>query len=129
MRTRLTGLVLAVAALAFGATASAHRATERYIPIGKSPGVSGKMTIIGTVDTMDAAKAEGALRVQSAERPLAFRCNEKTRIWLDRTSLGKTNLEGSLADCVPGRRIEVRFVNDDKAAGVAAWVKIEITEE
>jgi hypothetical protein len=124
---RRLGFALTALALVAGAPALAHRATERYIPIGASPGVSGKVTYIGVVESMD--RAARTVRVKDGERSLGMTCNEKTRFWLDRSKLRKTNLEGSIADCQPGRRIEIRFVDDDREAAVAAWVKIEITED
>jgi hypothetical protein len=120
-------IVLAVAALAAAAPALAHRATERYIPIGASPGVSGKVTFLGTVESMD--RSAYSVRVTGAERAIVMTYDEKTRFWLDRSKIRKTNLDGSIDDCRAGRRVEIRFVNDDREAGVAAWVKVEITED
>ena len=120
-------IVLAAAVLAVAAPALAHRATERYIPIGASPGVSGKVTFLGTVESMD--RSAYSVRVSGAERAIVMTYNEKTRFWLDRSKIRRTNLEGSVEDCRSGRRVEIRFVNDDREAAVAAWVKVEITEE
>ena len=62
--TRLTLLVVAVASLLeFGATtALAHPATERYIPIGGSPGVSptGTIGVIEAVNLADRSILVGA---------------------------------------------------------------------
>jgi hypothetical protein len=121
--TTLAALILA--ALAGTNAAHAQRATERYIPIGSSPGVSGKLSVIGTVEEMKAA--EKWMRIQSADKTYTITCNDETIYWLDRTSVRMTNLVGSIGDCMYGRRVEVRFVNDDHAACVAAWVKIEST--
>ena len=123
---KLFRIVVAAAALAAAAPALAHRATERYIPIGASPGVSGKLTYIGVVESMD--RAAQTIRVKAGDHSVGMTCNERTRFWLDRSKIRKTNLEGSIADCLLGRRVEIRFVNDDREAAVAAWVKVEIPE-
>jgi hypothetical protein len=120
-------IALAAAVLAAAAPALAHRATERYIPIGASPGVSGKVTVIGVVSSMD--RTQQTVWATEDGRDVVMTCNERTRFWLDRSKIRKTNLEGSIADCQAGRRIEIRFVNDDRGAAVAAWVKVEIAEE
>ena len=128
-RISMKKLMILVAAflpmLALTPAARAHRATERYIPIGASPGVSGKLSVIGTVEEMNAL--EEWMRIKDGEKTLTIKCNEKTRFWLDRTGIKKTNVVGSITDCMYGRRMEVRFVDDDHGACVAAWIKIEIT--
>jgi hypothetical protein len=105
--------------------ANAQRATERYIPIGHSPGVSGKLSVIGTVEEMKAA--DKWMRIRAADKTYTIACTDETIYWLDRTNLRMTNLAGAITDCMYGRKVEVRFVNDDHAACVAAWVKVEIT--
>jgi hypothetical protein len=127
-RTGMKNLGIAVVAfwcvLAGANAAHAQRATERYIPIGRSPGVSGKLSVIGTVEDMRVA--EKWIKVQSADKTYTVTCNDETVYWLDRTSIRMTNLVGAITDCVYGRKVEIRFVNDDREACVAAWVKVEI---
>jgi hypothetical protein len=94
--------------------AHAQQATEQYIPIGQSPGVSGKSSLIGVIVEVDAATKT----VTVGERTV--RITERTFIWLDRTKLKLTNLTGKFEDLQKGRRVEVKF-----QAGVAEWVKIE----
>jgi hypothetical protein len=89
--------------------------------------VSGKVTVIGVVSSMD--RTQQTVWATEDGRDVVMTCNERTRFWLDRSKIRKTNLEGSIADCQAGRRIEIRFVNDDRGAAVAAWVKVEIAEE
>ncbi len=51
MRTPLSVLAT-LAVLLLAGTAHAQQATEIYIPIGKSPGLSGKTTVIGTIENV-----------------------------------------------------------------------------
>ena len=40
-----------------------------------------------------------------------------------------SNREGSLAECRAPLRIEVKYVDDDKDAGLAEWIKVELVEQ
>jgi hypothetical protein len=55
MLKRVMGLV-AIGVLLLGGTPTAYgqKATEIFIPIGQSPGVSNKTSIVGTIETIDA---------------------------------------------------------------------------
>lgn len=121
----LIAVVDYVAAVPTGwiAPASAQQATERYVPIGKSPGLSGVATVMGTVEALDLPQRRLTLRAASGLRQLEV--TDETRIWLDRSSLGETNLPAELSECREGRTLEVRL-----AAGgeVAEWIKIRAPE-
>jgi hypothetical protein len=103
-------------------TANAQRTTERYIPIGQSPGVSGKVTLIGTVGTVDSA--DRSLAVQSSTGPLRVKLTDKTRMWLDRSAAQQSTQVATMTDLRAGRRIEVKFT-DDSHRTTADWIKID----
>ena len=108
--------------------ALAQRSTEMYIPIGQSPGVSGKSTAIGTITTINLS--EKLLSCSYGTTTISAKITPKTRIWIDRSKLKLPNLEGSLQDCTPGRLIEVKYVKDVRSdAGEADWIKIEAKSE
>lgn len=125
MRALLSGIGVAVALL--GAISHAHgqMETERYIPIGQSPGVSQKQTSIGAIAEVDAAGRTVTVADQAGRRTVTI--TEKTRIWLDRTKLKQANLNGSFTDLQKGRRVEVKY-EDPVRRQVADWVKVEITQ-
>lgn len=102
--------------------AAAQQATERFIPLGQSPGISGKTAMMGTV----VAYSGGMLTLSSPAYPTPqqVRVTPATLIWLDRTALRESNVAGSPADLLPGRRIEIRFVEPTSRAA-AAWIKVE----
>ena len=113
-----------VLALALPATLAAQKATEMYVPIGQSVGLSGRHTLIGRIAAADAASR--SLRLDGgATTPAGVRVDERTVIWLDRSGLRQPNSYGSYADLQPGRRIEVKFVGNDRAAGTAEWIKVD----
>ncbi len=112
-----------IAALALGASmVLAHPATERYIPIGQSPGASQ----IGTIGVIEAVNvADRSIRVDEREAEHWVRLTDRTRIWLDRTHLEKNNLIGGFSDCEVGRTVEIRYL-DPESRSVAAWIKIAV---
>ena len=115
-------LVLVGALAAAATTALAQQATERFIPLGQSPGVSGKIGMMGTV----VGYSGGMLSLSSPAYPTPqqVRVSATTQIWLDRSSMRQSNVAGAATDLVAGRRIEIRFV-DPANRQAAAWIKIE----
>lgn len=105
----------------------AQRFTERYIPIGQSPGLSGKHTIVGKIDEVDLQRA--TLTCTYPSGTIAARVDKNTMIWVDRSKLKLTTLEGSLADCKKGHLVEVKFRNNERRTGaIADWIKVEAAE-
>ncbi len=118
---RWLAIAAVIAALLAGASyAHGQRQTERYIPLGQSPGLSGKVTYLGAIEAADPAARTITVARQT------IRVNDQTRIWLDRSRMKLTTLDGSFADLQPGRRIEVMPAGSDRGAP-AAWIKIELT--
>lgn len=103
----------------FGGISFAHgqKETERYIPIGQSPGQSGKTTVIGAIQAVDTSAR--AITVDARKVIIT----DKTDIWVDRSRLKLTTLRGRFADLQSGRRAEIKV--DPKAGGMAEWVKVE----
>ena len=100
---------------------AAQLQTERYIPIGASPGVSGVTSVIGEIEAVDAANLR--VTVRSGDGSVTFRLSDETWIWIDRSAQRLTNLRGSYEDCEVGRTVEVKFV-DPEARELAEWVKV-----
>jgi hypothetical protein len=114
----LAATLLVGVSLAYG-----HEQTERYIPIGQSPGVSGKSTWTGTVQATDPEAR--TITVAAADRRYTVAVTERTLIWLDRSRLRETALSGRYSDLQPGRRVEVKY-GDAKGEGAAEWIKVEM---
>lgn len=111
----------ALALLAAPLIARAQKATEQFIPIGQSPGLSGKATVIGTVEAIDVA----ARTMTVSAGATSYRCalTDRTRIWIDRSAQRLSAMTGRLADLQKGRRVEVKFT--DATRKTAEWVKVE----
>lgn len=125
MRRLFIAAALLVVLLAGYSFAHGQKQTERYIPLGQSPGLSGKFTQIGTIAATDPAAR--TLTLALADRRRTVTVTERTLIWLDRSRLKQTTLVGSYSDLQLGRRVEVKY-EDPERAGVAEWIKVEIAE-
>jgi hypothetical protein len=121
MRRLFIAATLAAVLMAGVSFAHGQRQTERYIPIGQSPGVSGKSAWIGTIAATD-PKAR-TLTVTLADSRYTVAVTERTRIWLDRSRLKQTALNGSYSDLQPGRRVEVKY-SGARGEGAAEWIKV-----
>ncbi len=102
-----------------------QRTTEQFIPIGKSPGSSGKQTFIGEIEQYDAESR--ALTVVTSSGKQTVTLTDKTHIWLDRSKRKLTNTKGAAADLQKGRKIEVKYADVESKTG-AEWIKVEITQ-
>ena len=100
--------------------------TERFIPFGQSPGLSDKHTLIGVIEKVDIQTETIMVGGPSGFQTIKF--TERTKIWLDRTPLKKTNLKGSAHDFRKGQRVEIKY-KDLERKDFADWIKVEIIEE
>lgn len=102
----------------------AQKATEVFIPIGRSPGVSGISSVIGTIASCDLAS--GMLTIATGEGQHTARLTTETKIYLDRSAAKEGGTLGSPSDCQKGRRSEVKYVYEGGTrTGRAEWVKIQ----
>ena len=114
------GWILA-AALAVVVVVEAQQATEQYIPIGYSPGISNEYSHVGTIKAV--SSEERTITVQDATGTYTFEVTPVTRIYLDRSQATKTNLVGRWEDCQVGQRVEVMYQHDNKS--IADWIKLK----
>jgi hypothetical protein len=105
-------------------TADAQRTTEQYIPIGRSPGISGVRSYIGAITAVDPQRR--TITVQDSTGPHTIRVVERTRIWLDRSAERLSNAAGDMSDLRVGRRVEVKYF-DDQTRDTADWIKVAVT--
>lgn len=117
--------LLTVSALTFlclgPALTHGQQTTERFIPIGESPGVSDKYSYIGTITAID--RSENTIEIDSNRGDRTVKITGDTDIWIDRSATRQTNAVGSYSDCQVGRKVEVMHVRGDET--VADWIKIE----
>ncbi len=104
---------------------TAQEATEIFIPIGKSPGVSKQESLIGPVDSVD--DKGRSLRISASAGPVTVSVTEKTRIWRDKSGLKQRNEVGTFADLQKGRTVEVKL-EPGEGQRKAEWIKVQVTE-
>ena len=117
----ITGIFIIVFAMA--PVTLAEKATELYIPVGKSPGLSGKYSATGRIEQVN--YQNNTLSMSSGSGTYTVRVSERTMIFLDRSKMRQPNLYGSFADCKKGMMLEVRFEKDERGRP-AEWIKLEI---
>jgi hypothetical protein len=118
-------LVILIILLAMIPIASAEKETELYIPIGQSPGLSGKYAAAGRIEQVNYSK--NTLTMSSGSGTYTVKVSERTMIYLDRSKMGRSNLYGSFADCKKGMMLEVRFEKDERGRP-AEWIKLEMQQ-
>jgi len=101
----------------------AEKATELYIPIGKSPGLYGKYLATGRIEKVN--YQNNTLTMSSGSSSYPVEVTERTMIFLDRSKMGQPNIYGSFSDCKQGMMIEVRFEKDERGRP-AEWIKLEM---
>lgn len=120
-------LAIAVFVMLLGSSTFAHgqKQTEQFIPIGQSPGLSGKYTTVGKIEKTELAGR--VIVITGEDRNYTVTVTERTRIWLDRNKIKMTALTGSSTDLKVGRRIEVKYEDPDRRQ-FAEWIKVEVSE-
>ncbi len=118
-------LRLAITIVALGGTleASGQQATEMFIPIGQSPGLSNKDSVIGTLESVDPGKRMVTISNSSGAQTVGI--TDRTMIWLDRSEQKQPNQNGAINDLQKGRKIEIK-VRKGEAKAVAEWIKVQV---
>jgi hypothetical protein len=125
MQKLRTHIGLAILLLCCTVAAHAQKATEQFIPIGQSPGLSGKHTLIARIEAVNPPTRTLTLKNETGTHTV--RITEQTKIWLDRSRLQQPNVKGTFADCRVGSLAEIKFVqNERKEGGVAEWAKVQV---
>lgn len=127
MRRTFTYIGIVAAILVAIPNLMAQKATELYIPIGKSPGISGKCSMLGTIDSVDTAERTVYMH-DSTGYYYEVQVGDETKIYLDKSELKLSNKVGSFADCKVGDYCEVLYESHiRKKSGEAEWIKVRVT--
>ena len=123
MRALHIAAAVFTAALLTG-TAQAQKATEIYIPIGKSPGLSGKSTAIGFIQSVN--EETMTITIAGGNRTWKAQIDHETRIYLDRSAYRQRCLYGTDKDCITGLLCEVKFEGGANPQSITCeWIKIQ----
>ena len=107
--------------------AHAQKAAERFIPIGQSPGLSGTMTVIGKVETINPSGR--AITIAGPTETWSAEITDRTSVWLDRSKLRLRSETGTFNDLQKGLTVEVKYQADaQRGKGKAEWIKVQLTE-
>jgi hypothetical protein len=120
-------LVLSASLVICASAAWAQKATEIFIPIGQSPGLSGKHTMMGRIQSLNASDRSMTV-IDAAGTTTTVRPDPRTQVWLDRSKLKLPNRKGDYADYRKDMTVEVKYRNNERAAGVVEWVKVQAVE-
>ena len=101
----------------------AQKETEVFIPVGMSPGVSGKYSVMGRVETVNARDSSVTIRQESGMKTIKI--TSGTKIYLDRSKLKLTNRKCYFSDCKPGMMVEAKY-KDNKPGGLIEWLKVQL---
>jgi hypothetical protein len=125
MAKHITIISVIIVFLAVAFLVRAEKATELYIPIGQSPGLSGKYTALGKFDQVDLENR--AITMSDAAGSYTVKVTEGTFIYLDKSEAQLPNTYGSLADCRVGDKIEVNWEGNARGKSVE-WIKVQNLE-
>ena len=123
MLNRYLGLAIVIVALGSTLNAFGQKATEIFIPIGQSPGLSNKTSLIGTLESVDPGK-----KIVTISSPLGAKTvgiTDRTLIWLDRSLQKQTNQKGAVGDLQQGRKVEIKL-RQGEPKPVAEWIKVQV---
>lgn len=123
MANRFAFLAL-TAILFYPYPAHGQEMTEKYIPVGAYPELAGKYTTVGEIIRVDGRARTFTLKGESGVQTLEV--TGRTKIWLDRSLLKETNLDGIFSDLKTGLKAEVRVLGP-KQTRTAHWIKLQIT--
>lgn len=111
--------VIFLACVAIPQLTQGQKATEVYIPIGASPGVSASDTLLGKISRLDYEAR--SIEFTSRDGKKTIYVNDKTLYYLDRSAYRKKSTTGNMSDCKVGLKIEVQAADND----TAEWIKIK----
>ncbi|MFZ2653045.1 MAG: hypothetical protein WA210_23410 [Burkholderiaceae bacterium] len=122
--TLARGTLLAALLGAIAPAGFAQKATEMFIPLGQSAGLSGKHTMLARVQSVN--QAQRSLTLVQDGSVTTVRLGAQTPVWFDRSKLSQTNSLGTLAEVKPGMAAEIKFQKNNRSGGEAEWVKVQI---
>ena len=125
MFKNMTAMGITIILLAIVTVASAEKATELFIPIGKSPGLSGKYLVTGRIEQVNAQNKTISMSGEAGE--YTVRISDQTMIFLDKSKMKQANQYGNFSDFKKGMLVEVRFEKDERGQP-AEWVKIQMVQ-
>jgi hypothetical protein len=101
----------------------AQTTTEIFIPIGQSPGVSGKYSITGKIESVN-LKDSTVTILQDAGGKITLKVTPGCAIYIDKSKLKMRNKKGYCIDMKPGMKAEAKY-KDNKPGNKMEWIKVQ----
>lgn len=101
-----------------------QKQTERFIPLGQSPGISGNYTTIGKIQAVNGQSR--TLVIANESGTYTVKITDRTKIWLDRSKSKLSTIHVSMTDLKPGNLAEVKYEDENKH--IAEWIKVQAAE-
>ena len=121
--SKLYTIIAIICMMTIGAfSVRAEKATELFIPIGQSPGLSGEYTVLGEINQVDVKNQR--ITMSGPSGSYSVNLTKDSMIFLDRSKAGRSNAYGTLADCNVGDTVEVKF-KDNSRTNPVEWIKVE----
>lgn len=120
-RRALLGVSAAIVLLSGLTAANGQQATERFIPLGQSPGLSERYAHVGKIEAVDVQNR--SIKLSGITGGHSISVTDRTRIWLDRSGLKQMITIGSFADLEAGQQAEVKY-EDPEDKTIADWIKV-----
>jgi hypothetical protein len=102
----------------------AQTMTEIYIPVGQSPGVSGKYSIMGRIESVN-LKDSTVTMIPTTGNKITIKITAGCAIYLDKSKLKQSNKKGYCTDMKQGMLAEAKY-RDNKPGNKIEWVKVQI---
>ena len=103
--------------------ARSQKMTEVFIPIGESPGVSGKTTKMGKVESVKTQDYSVTMTLADQTKA-TIKIEKSTAIYLDKSILKQPNSQGKWEDIKPGLLMEAKYSDIDKST--CEWIKVQV---
>ena len=116
---------LIIILLLFAFIGRAQKATEVFIPLGKSPGVSGKYSVIGKIESVNMKDSTITIQQAKDNKTVKIRITATTEIYIDKSPLKQTSQKGSMANIKQDLMAEFKY-KDNKPGNPCEWVKVHL---
>lgn len=125
MKKRIKIILLTITLVWIYSFSIAQKSTEIYIPVGKSPGISGKYSTIGRVEAINLTDSTITIAIAGELGSHTIKCAKDTKIWVDKSSIKQFNKDANLIDIKIGSIIEIKY-KGNKSDALVEWIKIQI---
>jgi len=123
MKMTIRHLIVIIILISCPLFLAAQKSAELYIPIGKSPGVSGEHSVLGTVEDIDLQDSTITISTETASTTISIK--GRPEVMMDYSHLKQPNEMGSLTDIPEGATVELKYEHN-KPDEPVDWIKCKV---